>query len=79
MAEDRGILEAIGSILQKWELGKSKKPKKVGIKSNLGDKDILRKIATKNPYMTSQLTADKMDNRIDEGALMRLRTMFPNI
>jgi hypothetical protein len=74
MAEDARILEQIGRWLQAYKLkGKKKGKKKIGLESNM------RKVQTKDPFLTSMLTAAKFEGRTDEGALMELREQFPKL
>jgi len=75
MAEDRNILDAIGQMLQKWESRKTKK-KPGGLKSSIGEPSSLSK--RDQVMLKAQLLAEKMDDRTDEGALMSLRSKFPN-
>ena len=75
MAEDRGILEAIGRILQQY--GKGKKKKKAGLESKLGQPKVMSKVRTRDPYLNSMLAAAKFEGRTDEGALMELREQYP--
>ena len=84
MPDNKGILNAIGRILQKYELGKTKKKKGIaavtgGLQSNIGRTDVMQKIASRDPYLNSLLLSGKLDERTDEGALMGLRAKYPGI
>lgn len=81
MPDDKGILRVIGTILQKYEAGKAKKKREDrlqrGLESKLRDpQSSLSK--REKVLLKSQLLADRLDERTDEGALMGLRSKFPN-
>ena len=72
MPDDRGILQAIGGILQKWNSRKKKKAVAAGLESKLKNP---QSSLTKREQMllNSRLLVDQIDERTDEGALMGLR------
>lgn len=79
MPEDKSILDAIGSILQRWELNKAKKKKRAqtGLQSKIRDPQST--LSPKEKLMLkSQLLGDKIGGRTDEGAMMGIRKKFPH-
>ena len=78
---DNEFFKMIELIKQRWRerQGKDKKKSKdkpAGLQSNFGKREIMELIRTSDPGMTSQLTADKIGGRTDEGALMSLRDRY---
>ena len=70
--EDKGILETIGRLLQNYQSGKKKK--QGGLESKIGQIENLTKIDTRQMLLDIALKGEKIQNRTDEGALMRLRS-----